>query len=302
MSINRRNFVKNGLALATASSFIGALDPSSSLDLLGLEAKKKRNIGIQIYTIRDILQKDATGGIKAIAAAGYKQIELAGYNAGKFYGLPAAEMKSLATGLGLAIPSSHVAPNLGDYFKDNMLPKEYLQAMDDAAYMGQKFIIMPFLAPAFRNDKDNAMRIAEFMNKAGTASKERGLMFGYHNHQFEFDKIGDTTMMNIFLTQTDPKLVTMELDIYWVAFANVDPIQLIKQNPGRFSLYHIKDMAKSEKRESIEIGDGTIDFNKIFKETKKIGASYYLVEQEAYRTTSLDAIKANFTRINKLKF
>ena len=148
MSMNRRKFVKNGLTLATASSFIGALDPSSSLDLLGLEAKKKRNIGIQIYTIRDILQKDATGGIKAIAAAGYKQIELAGYNAGKFYGLPAAEMKSLAAGLGLAIPSSHVAPNLGDYFKDNMLPKEYLPGYGRCSPYGTKIYHHAILSPS----------------------------------------------------------------------------------------------------------------------------------------------------------
>ncbi len=291
--MDRRYFVKQGLTLAAATPLLSTMD---------FEAKKKRHIGIQIYTIRDLLQKDATGSIKAIAAAGYKEIELAGYNARKFYGLSAMEMKNLAKGLGLSIPSSHVAINLVDYFKEKALPAEYLGAIDDAAMMGQTFIIQPFLPPQFRNDKDNAMRLAEMFNKAGEAAKSRGLQFGYHNHAFEFDPIGDTNMMNIFLKETDAKLVKLELDLYWVVFANVDPIALIKNNPGRFGLYHIKDMAKSEKRESIEIGDGIIDFNKIFKETKGLGASYFLVEQEAYRTTSLDAIKTNFNRISKLKF
>ena len=291
--MNRRNFVKNGITLAATAPFIGNLE---------LESARKKNIGIQIYTIRDFMQKDATGSLQAIAAAGYKNIELAGYNEGKFYGLSPKEVKTLADSEGMKIPSSHVAGDLVMYFKNKMLPADYLKAMDDAVYMGQKFFVWPFLQPAFRNDKDNAMRIAELFNKAGAESKNRGLQFGYHNHNFEFDPIGDTNMMSIFMNNTDPNLVKFELDLYWVVFANVDPIAFIKQHPGRFALYHVKDMAKSDKRESIEIGDGSIDFNKIFKETKKIGAYYFLVEQEAYRTGSMAAMKTDYQRIKKLKF
>lgn len=291
--MDRRTFLHRSLAVGTIAPLAGKLE---------LESKFKKNIGIQIYTIRDLMQKDATGSIKAIAAAGYKNIELAGYNAGKFYGLTPIELKTLTSGLGMKIVSSHVAADLPTYFKNNALPADYLKAMDDAVVMGQKFFIWPFLQPAFRNDKDNAMRIAELFNKAGAEAKTRGLQFGYHNHAFEFDPIGDTNMMTIFLKETDPKVVQLELDLYWIVFANQDPITIIKNNPGRFALYHVKDMAKSEKRESIEIGDGTIDFNKIFKETKGIGAEYFFVEQEAYRTTSLEAIKTNYKRICKLKF
>lgn len=291
--MDRRTFLHRSLAIGTIAPMAGKVE---------LESKYKKNIGIQIYTIRDLMQKDATGSIQAIAAAGYKNIELAGYNAGKFYGLTPIELKTLTSGLGMKIVSSHVAADLPTYFKNNTLPAEYLKAMDDAVLMGQKFFIWPFLQPAFRNDKDNAMRIAELFNKAGAEAKTRGLQFGYHNHAFEFDPIGDTNMMNIFLKETDPKVVQLELDLYWIVFANQDPITIIKNNPGRFALYHVKDMAKSEKRESIEIGDGTIDFNKIFKETKGIGAEYFFVEQEAYRTTSLEAIKTNYKRICKLKF
>jgi sugar phosphate isomerase/epimerase len=290
--MDRRTFLHRSLAVGTIAPLAGKLE---------LESKFKKNIGIQIYTIRDLMQKDATGSIKAIAAAGYKNIELAGYNAGKFYGLSPIELKTLTSGLGMKIVSSHVAADLPTYFKNNALPADYLKAMDDAVVMGQKFFIWPFLQPAFRNDKDNAMRIAELFNKAGAEAKTRGLQFGYHNHAFEFDPIGDTNMMTIFLKETDPKVVQLELDLYWIVFANQDPITIIKNNPGRFALYHVKDIAKSEKRESIEIGDGTIDFNKIFKETKGIGAEYFFVEQEAYRTTSLEAIKTNYKRICKLK-
>ena len=288
--MNRRNFVKNGLTLAASIPLVHNLD---------LDAKKKKNIGIQIYTIRDIMSKDAMGGIKAIAAAGYKNIELAGYNGGKVYGMPVADFKKLTKDLGLKIPSSHVAANLGDYFKNKEIPADYLKSLDDAVFLGQTYQVFPFLAPAFRNDKDNAMRIADLFNKLGMEAQKRGLKFGYHNHAFEFDPIGDTTMMEIFMKETDPKLVTIELDLYWVAFANVDPVSFIKKYPGRFSLYHIKDMASTEKRESIEIGDGTIDFNRIVKEGGAV--PYYLVEQEAYRTNSLEAMKANFGRIKNLK-
>ncbi|MEP7266775.1 MAG: sugar phosphate isomerase/epimerase [Saprospiraceae bacterium] len=292
--MKRRDFVKNSIAVAASAPLIGNID---------LQASKKNNIGIQIYTIRDILQKDATGGIKAIAAAGYKNVELAGYNDGKFYGLPAKELKNLTDGLGMKVLSSHVMVDPVGFFKENKLSDEYLKALDDAVFLGQKFIVWPFIMPPFRNDLDNAKRFAALFNAAGAEAKKRGLRFGYHNHNFEFAPIGDskTNMFDIFMKETDPVLVSYELDLYWVVFANVDPIAFIKQNPGRFSLYHVKDLAKTDKRESIEIGDGTIDFNKIFKEGKVSGAQYYIVEQEAYRTTSLDAIKTNFKRISKLK-
>jgi len=288
--MNRRSFVKKGIAAAVSLPLVNNMD---------IDVKKKKNIGIQIYTIRDIMSKDAMGGIKAIAAAGYKNIELAGYNGGKVYGMPVADFKKLTKDLGLKIPSSHVAPNFVDYFKNKEIPADYLKSMDDAVFLGQTYHIVPFLAPAFRNDKDNAMRIAELFNKLGREAQKRGLKFGYHNHAFEFDPIGDTNLMEIFMKETDPKLVTIELDLYWVAFANVDPVGFIKKYPGRFSLYHIKDMANTEKRESIEIGDGTIDFNRIFKEGGPV--PYYLVEQEAYRTNSLEAMKANYGRIKNLR-
>lgn len=287
--MNRRSFVKNTLAAGAVVPFVD----------INLDQKKKKNIGIQIYTIRDVMGKDAKGGIKAIADAGYKNIELAGYNNGKVYGMPVAELKKMTKDLGMKIPSSHVSANLTDYFKNKEIPTDYLKGLDDAVFLGQTYQIWPFLLPAFRNDVDNAKRIAECFNKAGAEAKKRGLQFGYHNHDFEFASLGDTTMMNIFLKECDPKLVTFELDLYWVVYANVDPVSFIKKNPGRFSLYHVKDMTKGDKRESIEIGDGSIDFNKIFSEGGP--ADYYLVEQEAYRTNSLEAMKANLNRIKNLK-
>jgi sugar phosphate isomerase/epimerase len=288
--MQRRNFIKQATAGLVSFSIF---DPNTEA------SKKAKKIGIQIYTIRDIMQKDARSGFQAIAAAGYKQLELAGYREGKVYGMPIADLKKLASDEGMRIVSSHVGINLVEYFKNNALPADYLQSLDDAAFLGQTYQVVPALAQAFRGDRENGLRIAEVFNKAGMEARNRNLQFGYHNHAFEFDPIGDSNLMEIILQNTDPNLVKMEMDIYWVVFAKQDPIQWLKRFPGRFDLYHMKDLAATEKRESIEIGDGTIDFNKIIKEGGP--AKYYLVEQEAYRTNSLDAMKANYGRISRLK-
>ncbi|HJW30524.1 MAG TPA: TIM barrel protein, partial [Saprospiraceae bacterium] len=136
----------------------------------------------------------------------------------------------------------------------------------------------------------------------GEDCHSHGIQFGYHNHDFEFRKMEGTatTMYDYILDNTDPKLVKMEMDLYWVRFANEDPIQWINKHPGRFSAFHVKDMADTPARESIEIGDGVIDFSPIFNLKAARSVQYYIVELESYRTTSMDGVNTCLQRLKKI--
>lgn len=295
-NISRRHFLKNtSLTLAGTTLAADAL-PSA------LFSPPVAHLGVQLWSIREDMNKDATGTVKALAKMGYREVEGFGYAEGKMFGMPIADFSKLLKDNGISMPSNHMMFTSKAYdFTAKTLTDAAKKTIDDAASIGQKYVVCPYMA-----DEDRG-RIADMVTvfkAAGEYAKKAGVRFGYHNHNFEFEKRGPDNRLIIewLLHEVDPTIMTMEMDIYWVCFAKNNPLDWIKMYPGRWELCHAKDMAKTEKRESIEVGDGSIDFTSIFKQSQKAGLKYYIVELENYVTTPMEGVKRARQNFLKLKF
>jgi sugar phosphate isomerase/epimerase len=284
MTISRKEFLKTS-ALALSLPLLGKVNAFT---------KPLKNVGLQLYTLRNELSKDPEGILKKVADIGYKEVETFGYAGGKFFGKTPGEFKSLLSDLGLITPSGHYMPN--------NLKKDWNRVVDHAAEAGQTFMMCAFLFPQDRKTIDDYKKLGELFNQSGEVCKKAGIQFGYHNHDFEFQSLDGQLPYDLLLKETDPKLVKMELDLYWATHAGVDPLALFKQNPGRFPLVHLKDMAKTEKREFAEVGTGSIDFQRIMDARKLAGIEHYFVEQDAVtKGTPLEAITVSYQNVEKLK-
>jgi sugar phosphate isomerase/epimerase len=256
-------------------------------------AKPMKKVGLQLYTLRNELGKDPEGTLKKVAEIGYKEVETFGYANGKFLGKTPGEFKSFLSGLGLSTPSGHYMPG--------NLRKDWSMVVDHAAEAGQKYMMCAFLFPQDRKTADDYKKLGQLFNESGEVCKKAGIQFGYHNHDFEFQPLDGQLPYDLLLKETDPKLVKMELDLYWATHAGIDPLELFRKNPGRFPLVHLKDMAKTEKREFAEVGTGSIDFQRILDARKLAGIEHYFVEQDAVTTgTPLEAIAISYKNVGKL--
>lgn len=288
--ISRQQFLKVS-SLALASTFL------TDFAAFG---KGRKNVGIQLYTLRNELPKDLEGTLKKVANIGYREVELFGYTDGKFFGKSPKDFRSLLQNLNLSAPSGH-------YTTGNVMPgkgtlkTDWKRAVDDAAEVGQKYMICAFLFPNERTKLDDYKRHAELFNQSAEVCKAAGLQFGYHNHDFEFVELEGQVPYDLLLKETDPKLVQMELDLYWISFAGKDPVQYFKQNPGRFPLWHVKDMEKSAERAFAEVGTGSIDFQRIFDAGKIAGLKHYFVEQDVCKRPPLESVNVSFQNIKKIK-
>jgi sugar phosphate isomerase/epimerase len=247
--------------------------------------RKKKPIGVQLYTLRNDLAKDPKGTLEKVAQLGYKQVETFSYSNRKWFGFTPAEFSQILKSNGLTSPSGHVFSGsifLKDGWEDN-----YKKAVEDSKAIGQHFIVIPWLEPEARK-VENYKRIAEGLNKAGEIAKQGGMICAYHNHDFEFEN--DAAGFNTLTSQTDPKLVCFELDIYWAVKAGRDPIALFDQHPKRFPLWHVKDMDKTPQKNFTEVGNGVIDFSAIFKKANESGMKYFFVEQDESPGPPLDSI------------
>lgn len=248
----------------------------------------KRKIGIQLYTVRDEIKNGIDSVIAKLASLGYEQVEMFGYFNGKYFGKTVPEMAALLKQHNLTSPSAHIG--LDEFlFKGN--DDVWKKAVEDAQVMGHQYMVIPWIDPAHRSSIDDYKKIAARANRAAELTKAGGMKFAYHNHAFEFEQHGDTTGYQILLNETDAKLVKMELDLYWVKNAGKDPIELFRQHPGRFTMWHVKDMDKNDKNKQTEVGNGSIDFKGIFKEAKLSGLEYFFVEQENYDVSPYDSIE-----------
>ncbi|NOR87682.1 MAG: TIM barrel protein [Bacteroidales bacterium] len=261
--LKRRTFLKNISALAVA----GLILPKG---LFAMD--KEKIIGIQLYTIRELVKNNFVGTLKILSEIGYKSVEAAGYSNGKFYDYSPKEYKNIVADLGLIPLSTHTSFSLNDAQK----------VIDDTLEAGMKYLIIPWLAPEKRKTLENYKALADEYNKIGEKCTASGLTFGYHNHAFEFEKIDDTIPYNFLLENTETNLVTMELDLYWMVYGGYQPLEYFKKYPGRFKLWHIKDMNNQENRHSTEIGSGIINFTEIFDMKKEAGMEYCFVEQESF--------------------
>ncbi|PSR52582.1 xylose isomerase [Adhaeribacter arboris] len=261
--------------------------------------------GLQLYTVRDLLEKDLKGTLQKIADIGYKNMESAAGSKGHYYGMKPKEFASMLDGMGMKIRSNHVL--IGGQTKEEAplppsvqtLNNGMQQLVDMAAEAGQSYLTCAFLFPSERKTIDQYKKYAELFNKTGEACKKAGLSFAYHNHDFEFQKIDNQVPYDILLNETDKELVKMELDLYWATKSGNDPVGLFEKNPGRFPLWHVKDMDKTEKKFFTEVGNGSIDFKPIFAAAKTSGMEYYFVEQDVTPGNPLDSITTSYKNLGK---
>lgn len=279
----RREFLKNAAFTLAGTAFL----PTGIQEL----AKPVRHLGVQLYSVRGDMAKDPVATLQTIAEMGYREVEAYGYTDGKMFGMPIAEYMKVLKNNGLTMPSSHCNFSLSDYDEGtNSLSDRAKRAIDDAVKMGQKYIIFPWVTEQERKEVVKLVKLAA----AGAAyAQSAGIRFGYHNHDFEFIQRGPDgrLLMEWLLHEIDPKIMSFEMDIYWVCYARHNPLDWFRIYPGRWQLCHAKDLAKTEKRETVEFGDGAIDFPGIFRQSLQGGLQHYIIELEHYRTTPLEGVK-----------
>ena len=299
-NLNRRSFLQTSALAGTAL----LLSPS----LFGNNKTNKKNIGIQLYSVRDEMKKDPLGTLKKVAEMGYKNVEHANYVNGKFYGYEPKEFRKILDDLGLAMPSGHTVMG-GQHYDStkNDFTDVWKKTVEDAALLGQKYVVSPWLDISLRKSFDDCKRFMEVFNKSGELCKKLGMKFGYHNHDFEFSlRLTSVKVYDIIMQNTDPSLVAQQLDIGNMYNGGGRAVELLKQYPGRFELMHVKDEIKGEKEayESTILGTGIIGVADVLKlAAKSGGTTEYIIEQESYQGKSpLDSIKTNLEWIKKAKF
>ena len=289
---SRRDFLKISAAGAVGAVILSkySFGSTPSGNTLGYsEASgvdpKSFGIGLQLYTIRAEMDKDVPGTLKKVSDLGYKNLELAGYKDGKFYGYEPSEFKKLVEGLGMAILSSHTQVEATGITLDNAK-----KMADDHAMLGSKYCIQPWVVLEARKPLSNWQKMAADWNQVGKIMKASGIQFGYHNHNFEFaDVEGKRPYFDVLLPELDKDLVTMEMDLFWVTKAGIDPVEIFKKYPGRFQLFHVKDMFTKEApfyapegvKDFAPVGAGVIDFKRIFASRELAGNKYLIVEQDS---------------------
>lgn len=288
--MNRREFIQT-TSLAAAGAIL--------LPSFALVDKKK--IGLQLYSLRDLMPKDPKGTLKMVADLGYKEVETYGYGDGKLFGLSAKEFGSYAKSLGLKIPSGHYSTGQSRPDAKGTLTNDWERAVADAKELGQEYMIIAWLDPSERKSLDDYKKVCELINKGSETCKKYGIRIGYHNHEFEFLKLEDQVPYDLMLAQLDKKDISMELDLYWTAFAQVNPLDYFAKYPGRFEQWHVKDMDKNDPKKQVDLGTGRIDFKAIFEKANQSGLKHFYIEQEQYAVSSSESIKQCIANFKKMK-
>lgn len=274
----RRSFIQQA-GLITAGILV---NPATLL------SKPNKKVGIQLYSLRNQLVKDLKGTLSKVAEIGFCEVETYGYTkAAGFWGLNIKEFNELLKQLNLKSPSGHY--DFNSYFLDGKEDdlKSYIEAAHET---GQKYVTVPNLSGRLRGSLDGFKSVAEKLNKASELTKKAGLQLAYHNHAFEFEDFNGKSGYDVLLSQTSPENVKFELDIYWAVRGGKDPIRLFKQNPGRFHMWHVKDMSKND-TSFTEVGTGRINYTQIFSEAKLAGVKHYFVEQDVIKIDPFESIK-----------
>jgi sugar phosphate isomerase/epimerase len=286
-AIDRRTFVAGMSAAVFAASRT-------------LSAASIGKIGVQLYTVRDMLAKDFDGTLAKVAAVGYKEVEFAGY----FDHTP-QQVRDALKKHGLAAPAAHI-----DYAS---LGEKFPSVIEAAKTIGHTFLVNPWIDETMRKDPDVYKKMAETYNRAGEMSKKAGIQFVYHNHNFEFVPADGKLPYDFLLSACDPKLVKMELDLCWITSTGKDPVDYFKKYPGRFPLVHVKGLRKVPAAgaaapikevlaDVTDVGkDDAIDWKRIFAHSKEAGIQHYFVEHDVPKDP-IETLKNSYDYLKKLTF
>lgn len=285
---NRRDFFRTS-SLLVAGSLFG----SKMLQASSLQAKGKKAIGLQLYSLRDAMKIDALGTLKQVADMGFTTLEAANYAEGKIYGMSPSEFKKVVKDLDMKMTSAHLGgPN---YTKESHSTAMdwWKKALEDHLEVGVRFLVKPSM-PNLKT-LDELKMWCDFYNAIGEMTSASKVQFGYHNHAHEFEKIEDQIIYDSMIKYTDPKKVFFEMDVYWVTKGGAKPLDYMKKYPDRFPVLHIKD----EK----EIGEsGQIDFKSIYETAYKNGLKDSFVEVERYNFAPIESVRKSYQYLNEASY
>jgi sugar phosphate isomerase/epimerase len=280
--MDRRAFLRiNGAALGGLAAL-----GTASCRAASPPAAVPRRLGVQLYTVRDLLARDLAGVLEAVRRIGYDEVEFAGY-----HGHAPHEIRAVLDAVGLAAPAAHVGL---DALRDD------LDGQVEAAHvLGHRYLVVPWLDAAERASLDGYRRIAEELNALGARLQAAGVRLGYHNHDFEFETFGDgRSGYDVLLEETDPGLVVMEMDLYWAVNGGRDPVAYVERHPGRFPLFHLKDRTASG--EMVDVGAGAIDFARVFAHAGRAGLRHAFVEHDE-PADALGSVRASYDYLVRLR-
>ena len=290
MKSSRRTFIKTGAMAIAATAILKQKAFASSKVAGGI-------VGLQLYSVRDEMQKDPLGTLKQLAAMGYVFLEHANYVDRKFYGYAAPEFKKVLDDLGMKMVSGHTVFGL-QHWDGKDFTDAWKYTLEDAAVLKQQYVISPWMDEKMRDSYDSLSGYLDVFNKCGELCMKSGMKFGYHNHDFEFtQKFNDKKVFDIMLEKMDPKLVVVQLDIGNMYNAGAVALEVVKQFPGRFENIHVKDEIKSSggeaEYESCILGEGVINCREVVDLATKIGGTTcYIIEQESYQGKKpIDCVK-----------
>ncbi len=294
MTTSRRIFLKTG-GLSIAALAIGSHKLMATTD-------PEMYLAIQLYTVRADMEKDPSGTLKKLADIGYRYVEHANYKNRKFYGYVPTEFKKLLDGYNIQMISGHVQMLPKDYdFSKNDFSDDWKYTVEDAATVGQKYLVSPWLDESLRKNMKDFKAYMDVFNKSGVLCQKSGMKFGYHNHDFEFTTMIDGQLLyDLILSNTDPALVVQQLDMGNLYNGGFKAIDVAKKYPGRFELMHVKDEILSkegkEKYVSTILGKGIVGTKEICDIGRTSGGTkYFIVEQESYQgLTPLDCSQQDY--------
>jgi len=279
-AIERREFVKTLAAAGVAIAVPHARRTTH-------DARRLDKVGIQLYTVRDQMKADFEGTLAHVAEIGYKEVEFAGY----FDHTP-ADVRAILDRHGLSAPSTHIALGEIDAWK---------ASLDTAKAIGHEYIVVPWIPQEKRLTLDGWKNVAGVFNRAAQLAHDAGLQFAYHNHDFEFPKLEGQVPYDVLLQSTDPKLVQLEIDLYWITKGGQDPLNYFSRWPGRIPLVHVKDSAGAPEHKMVDVGQGKIDWKRIFAKKEQAGIKHFFVEHDQPPQPFQD-IAASYNYLKGLEF
>ena len=298
MKTTRRSFIQNSAVLLAGTALFSKAAFAAP--------KSSEILGVQLYSVRDDMKKDPVGTLTQLAKIGYKNVEHANYIDRKFYGFTPAEFKKILNDLGLKMPCGHTV--MGKEHWD-ATKKDFTdvwkQTVDDAAFMGQKYVISPWIDESIRKNYDDLLHQMALFNKSGELCKKSGMKFGYHNHWFEFsESLNGMKIFDIMMKNIDFNLVAMQLDMGNMYIGGAKASDVLNQYPGKFELLHVKDeipVNTAEKYESAILGKGIIHAKEATDLGRKIGGTkVFIIEQESYQNlTPIQCVKEDFDVMKK---
>lgn len=281
-------------------TFMGTMG-AAYLATTRMRAASVQRVGVQLYTVRDAMQKDFDGTLAKVAAIGYKEVEFAGY-----FNKPPQQIKEILSRNNLTSPSAHI-----DYA--SLTGDAWSKAIDVAKTIGHDYLINAWVDEAVRKEPGSWKRIAETYNRAGEISQKAGIQFAYHNHNFEFEPVDGKLPYDFLLETCDPKLVQMEMDLCWITSAGKDPVDYFRRYSGRFPLVHVKGLSKKPAQgaatpiaqvlpDITDVGhNDIIDWKRIFAHSKEAGIKHYFVEHDVPKDP-FESLKASYDYVSTLQF